>query len=349
MNFKILSKKSEKILKQCIRFNTKIEKIKLCKIIPINLYEKFIVDKYSHKTDEEKLKDANLTIDEYYSKKLWSKVFNKTPFPFDEEGNEVDKNEKEIYKENYYWLFHFLFLDNEYYGKVSKEIFRLNKSLENKISNNDERDKILDEKRMQLMKHNCINSFKKLTIFGAFKKWWEGFGGYLNAVFDWSGENKEGKNDGLSLLTSSLCNKWQDLFKKAKLSKVNFGVSTNMFYMSEIKFRMKKENINFQDLEVKIWVSLYPHIFNELKDANYIDNKKSDDRRLIGYQYDKRIYVVNSKITDKDGVIDSGFYFLNAMNTYFKNKRIAFILPWLTIALSFSAIVVSIIAILLKR
>ena len=345
MNFKILSKKSEKILKQCIRFNTKIEKIKLCKIIPINLYEKFIVDKYSHKTDEEKLKDANLTIEEDYSKKLWSKVFNKTPFPLDEEGNEVDKK-LNAYQENYYWLLWFLHssLENEYYGNISKKISELDKTL-NKIPD-DERNKILNEKRVQLFKNYCISPFKKLTIFEAFKKWWENFGGYLNMVFDWSGENKEGKNDGLSLLTSSLCDKWQDFFKKAKLSKIIFNVSTNMFYMREFLWRKEKKNINFQDLEVKISIQLEPHIFNELKDANYIDDKQIIDKRLAGYTYDQKIYIWTSKITDKDIGEDSGFYFLNQMNTYFKNKKIAFILPWLSVVLSVLAIIVSIASII---
>ena len=77
MNFKILSKKSERILNECIRFNRKIEKIKLYKIIPISQYEKFIVDKYNIKTDE-KLEDANLTIDELYNKKLHIRLYQYT-------------------------------------------------------------------------------------------------------------------------------------------------------------------------------------------------------------------------------------------------------------------------------
>ena len=347
MNFKILSKKSERILNECIRFNRKIEKIKLYKIIPISQYEKFIVDKYNIKTDE-KLEDANLTIDELYNKKLWSKVFNSNPFPFDEEGNKVDKDKRDVYQEDYYWLLWFLHssLENKYYGNISKKIFELDKTLKlNKIPD-DERNKILSEERVRLFKHYCISPFKKLTIFEAFKKWWENFGGYLNIVFDWSGEDKDAKNSGLSLLTSDLCKKWQDFFKKAKLAKINFYVSTNMFYMSEILWRSKKEKINLQDLIVKISIQLEPHIFNELKDSNYIDDKQIIDKRLAGYIYDQKIYIWTSKITDKDIGEDSGFYFLNQINTYFKNKRIAFILPWLSVVLSVLAIIVSIASII---
>ena len=61
MSFKILSKKSEKILKQCIRFNTNIEKIKFHKIIPKLSYKKFIEDVYNSTTNEE-ITNVNVSI-----------------------------------------------------------------------------------------------------------------------------------------------------------------------------------------------------------------------------------------------------------------------------------------------